>query len=356
MKTFRIGETLDISWAIKTPNGNPYRLIGANVSLYVSVGHSTLEIPAFSCVDGVVRFTFEGVEQRRSGAYTLTLFENEARNNQVIIEECAAFQLSDCSVEIDDGNSVEIDTIVNISQTIPEIQAKELERIKNEKARIAAENERVSAEKSRASAEELRTSSERARITDEALRKTSEQSRRTAEQSRSSAESERKTNESARVSAESARTAAELSRRSAEQSRQSAESARAAAEQSRVQEFQTLKHESQAATADANQAAYNTAQARADISRLSSLQPAEDDGSALPLLCGQPPILFAAGTPKESVVPDNWRQFDQETGEGYNWTGLPSAIGQQYINTEASGGGRYIGVRDGMTALKWLNC
>lgn len=99
-----------------------------------------------------------------------------------------------------------------------------------------------------------------------------------------------------------------------------------------------------------------TAQARADISRLSSQQPAEDDGSALPLLCGQPPILFGAGTPKESVVPVNWRQFDPETGEGYNWTGLPSAIGQQYINTEASSGGRYIGVRDGMTALKWLNC
>lgn len=96
--------------------------------------------------------------------------------------------------------------------------------------------------------------------------------------------------------------------------------------------------------------------ATADIDRLQSQQPAEDDGSALPLLCGQPPILFGAGTPKESVVPSNWRQFDPETGEGYNWTGLPSAIGQQYINTEASSGGRYIAVRDGISALKWLNC
>lgn len=99
-----------------------------------------------------------------------------------------------------------------------------------------------------------------------------------------------------------------------------------------------------------------TTQARADISRLQSQQSTEDDGSALPLLCGQPPILFGSGTPKESVVPTNWRQFDPETGEGYNWTGLPSAIGQQYINTAATSGGRYIGVRDGMTALKWLNC
>ena len=51
---------------------------------------------------------------------------------------------------------------------------------------------------------------------------------------------------------------------------------------------------------------------RADIDRLAGLQNAPDD-RALPLLCGQPPILFGAGTPKESVVPDNWRQYDPAT-------------------------------------------
>ena len=79
------------------------------------------------------------------------------------------------------------------------------------------------------------------------------------------------------------------------------------------------------------------------------------DDSALPTLCGQPPILFGAGTPQEAIVPDNWKQFDPETGEGYNWNGEPSAAGQQYINTSASTGGRYISVPSADGGLTWKN-
>lgn len=93
---------------------------------------------------------------------------------------------------------------------------------------------------------------------------------------------------------------------------------------------------------------------RADLDRTMS-QVASPDDRALPLLCGQPPILFGAGTPKETVVPDNWNQYDPATGEGYNWNGKPSAIGQQYIDTTAASGGRYIAARDGEWALKWIN-
>lgn len=303
MKTFRIGETLDIAWAIKTPDGNPYRLIGANVSLYVSAGPSILEIPTFSCVDGVVRFTFEGVEQRRSGIHALKLIENEGRNNQTIIEECFAFQLSDCSVKIDEGNSVEIDTTVNISQTIPEIQAGELERIANEQERIAAENERISAEKSRVSAEDLRASSERERTESETLRETAEQSREAAEQSRTSAESERKTNESGRVTAESARVTAESSRQVVELSRQYAESARAAAEQSRAQEFQTLKQDSQDATTAAKEAADSANQAAADaLQTYLAIEIDETTGDILAVV-GAEKTVFDSG------------EIDPETGD-----------------------------------------
>lgn len=79
------------------------------------------------------------------------------------------------------------------------------------------------------------------------------------------------------------------------------------------------------------------------------------DDSALPLLCGQPPILFGEGTPQEAIVPINWKQFDMETGEGYNWNGEPSAIGQQYINTSATTGGRYIAVPSADGGLTWKN-
>lgn len=112
--------------------------------------------------------------------------------------------------------------------------------------------------------------------------------------------------------------------------------------------------------ADDLQAAINevnstSATNRADLDRTMSRVASPDD-SALPLLCGQPPILFGAGTPKETVVPENWNQYDPATGEGYNWNGKPSAIGQQYVDTTAASGGRYIAARNGEWNLKWINC
>lgn len=83
--------------------------------------------------------------------------------------------------------------------------------------------------------------------------------------------------------------------------------------------------------------------------------PQPKNSRELELLCGQPPILYGAGTPQEAIVPDNWKQFDPDTGEGYQWTGAPSALGQQYINTTASTGGRYIAVSNGNYGLSWKN-
>lgn len=81
------------------------------------------------------------------------------------------------------------------------------------------------------------------------------------------------------------------------------------------------------------------------------------DFDSIPTLCGQPMILFGAGTPQESIVPSNWNQYDPDTDTGYDWTGVPSALGQVYINTSASSNGRYTAVwaDEGAQELKWLN-
>ena len=73
--------------------------------------------------------------------------------------------------------------------------------------------------------------------------------------------------------------------------------------------------------------------------------------NSIPLLCGQPMILFGAGTPQESIVPTNWIQFNPETGEGYNWNGTPSAEGQTYINTAADTNGHYTAVKIGYNLI-----
>lgn len=96
-----------------------------------------------------------------------------------------------------------------------------------------------------------------------------------------------------------------------------------------------------------------------DIQSLNSVDDAllhPQTPSALPELCGQPMILFGNGTPQESIVPINWHQYDMNTDTGYNWNGLPSALGQQYINTAGGTAGRYIAVKDGEYKLKWQNC
>ena len=73
--------------------------------------------------------------------------------------------------------------------------------------------------------------------------------------------------------------------------------------------------------------------------------------NSIPLLCGQPMILFGAGTPQESIVPTNWIQFNPETGDGYNWNGTPSAEGQQYINTTVDTNGHYTAVKSGYNLI-----
>jgi len=86
----------------------------------------------------------------------------------------------------------------------------------------------------------------------------------------------------------------------------------------------------------------------------SEVEISDGDSPSVPLLCGQPMILFGAGTPQEAVVPINWKQFDPETEKGYNWNGVPTALGQIYVNTSVTTNSRYIAVRDGNYGLKWI--
>lgn len=70
-------------------------------------------------------------------------------------------------------------------------------------------------------------------------------------------------------------------------------------------------------------------------------------------LCGQPVKLFGHGAPSADSVPDNWIQLKDG---GYDWNGVPSALGQEYINVDSSTGGHYIAIRDSAMKLKWYNC
>ena len=65
---------------------------------------------------------------------------------------------------------------------------------------------------------------------------------------------------------------------------------------------------------------------------------------------GQPRLLFGAGTPQASVVPDNWIQL---ADGGYDWNGYPAFVGQQYINTASATGGYWIAYKKTDYTLAW---
>ena len=229
------------------------------------------------------------------------------------------------------------------------------------------------AENLRQQAETARVTEEQARVTEENIRKSNEQTRQQQEQQRQSSEATRNTHEQTRETQEAQRQQADTERQqnyerqmasvttATELAGQNAQLANNAAKNANTQaEYAKLEGDKAAVLND--KVTLHTqligdiqTQVKSIDSTVTNIVHTPVDDSELPTLCGQPPILFGEGTPQEAIVPDNWKQFDPETGEGYNWNGEPSAAGQQYINTSASTGGRYIAVPSADGGLTWKN-
>lgn len=229
------------------------------------------------------------------------------------------------------------------------------------------------AENLRQQAETARVTEEQARVTEENTRKSNEQTRQQQEQQRQSSEATRNTHELTRETQEAQRQQEDTQRQqnyerqmasvttATELAQQNAQVANNAAKNANTQaEYAKLEGDKAAVLND--KVTLHTqligdiqTQVKSIDSTVTNIVHTPVDDSELPTLCGQPPILFGEGTPQEAIVPDNWKQFDPETGEGYNWNGEPSAAGQQYINTSASTDGRYIAVPSADGGLTWKN-
>ena len=185
----------------------------------------------------------------------------------------------------------------------------------------------------------------------------------------SSAASAQSTADSAVSAAASAQSTADSAVSAAASAQSTADSAVSAAASAQSTADSAVSAAASAhSTADKAQSAADKAQSTADAAQAEAESVGEDKDaliqdveqaillerkgySSIPLLCGQPMILFGAGTPQESIVPTNWIQFNPETGEGYNWNGTPSAEGQTYINTAADTNGHYTAVKSGYNLI-----
>lgn len=234
MQSFRIGKTLKIRWAILS-GGAPEPLAGRDLTLEISSGNRVRTTLPFVADGNVAVFYYQGRDQRFTGTYTVTMWENYAKEGQTVVDRCDAFALVPSSCEetrTTASDLVEGELEIEPSELeigVPGMSAYELyirhnpdsELTEEEYAEapvqaagaaLAAVEQIEETEAAVKQAEQLREQAEQGREASEQARATDEQARVTAEQQRALAEQTRVTNESSRQTAEAGRQAAEAKR------------------------------------------------------------------------------------------------------------------------------------------------
>lgn len=296
MDKIRIGKDIKISWKILT-NGEIVSLVGRNLLLVLIDPLRQKRNVDFQLKENEISFVFRGVDQKHTGAYSLTLWENYEETGQTVVDYCEAFQLVATTCQESEGmsslSSVQLTlSTANMSIGIPGLSAYEvavkngfvgteqewLASLKGEPftyedftpeqlealqkpAVDAATRADGAAQSANTAAGSANTAAQNANnvansvaelettiAQKEQARNLAENARVLAEQHRKSSEQQRKTNEQSRETAEEGRNTSETERQQAELSRKEAET-------SRVSEFNTLKQSAETATGKANTAA-----------------------------------------------------------------------------------------------------
>lgn len=108
----RKGNDIGVSWAIfaDAENQVPYDLTGRRLTMYLTNRYGTSQISGFKTEGHIVKWTYYGKDQKQLGPYTLTLVENEGKEDMHTVDFCKAFVLVARSCEATKGgeNKVEL--------------------------------------------------------------------------------------------------------------------------------------------------------------------------------------------------------------------------------------------------------
>ena len=112
MKRIRIGNDIEILWAIYVINGtkkSPYDLTGKNLSLYLKGPKGRTEVSGHTSDQNILKWIFFGMEQHHPGTYSLELVVNEGSEGMHTIDRCNAFSLvkSSCDIFHNSGSRIE---------------------------------------------------------------------------------------------------------------------------------------------------------------------------------------------------------------------------------------------------------
>lgn len=104
IKKIRIGNDLHVKWSVFADKEHtiPYNLTDKSLTLKRSCnGRLAVSMANFVVEGNAVVFTLFGKDQERTGVYTLTLVENEGREDMHTVDSCDAFQLVARSCDVD---------------------------------------------------------------------------------------------------------------------------------------------------------------------------------------------------------------------------------------------------------------
>ena len=114
MKDKRQGNDLKVAWSIFMQDGEPFRLDGKDVSLYLKNMFGRKELNDFVTTGNIIQWTFYGKDQKNTGKYSLELVINEGEKGMITTDKCDFVNLVSCSCKLqggEDAPNVETESI-----------------------------------------------------------------------------------------------------------------------------------------------------------------------------------------------------------------------------------------------------
>ena len=118
MKSIRIGKDIKVRWPILT-NGQEIALEGRDLTLYARLPTYAKVRIDFTTEANVATFIIPGVEQKMTGVYSFTMWENYGKEAQTAVDCCNAFHLVETTcMEGGEDKGLNIETIELASSDI----------------------------------------------------------------------------------------------------------------------------------------------------------------------------------------------------------------------------------------------
>lgn len=92
MKSIRIGKDIQMEWTILT-NGEPLSLEGRDIFVQLIDPRGKVREMEFEVSGNTLSFSYPGTEQKYTGIYRLTVWENHGKARQTVYDNTKAFRL-----------------------------------------------------------------------------------------------------------------------------------------------------------------------------------------------------------------------------------------------------------------------